>query len=85
MAAAVEVNAGQSIKNLPLIAIEQVTKSYFSGGVETKVLFGIELLVPHGDFFVGCFVYNTGFLHVPGRLKQRLSQAAGFISLRRHS
>lgn len=33
-----------------LIAIEQVSKSYFSGGVETKVLFGIDLQVPHGDF-----------------------------------
>ena len=33
-----------------LIAIRQVTKSYFSGGVETKVLHGIDLQVPRGDF-----------------------------------
>lgn len=33
-----------------LIDIHQVTKSYFSGGVETRVLFGIDLLVPRGDF-----------------------------------
>ena len=34
----------------PLIDIQQITKSYFSGGVETKVLFGIDVQVPHGDF-----------------------------------
>jgi putative ABC transport system ATP-binding protein len=34
----------------PLIAIRGVTKSYFSGSVETKVLFGIDLAVPRGDF-----------------------------------
>lgn len=33
-----------------LIAIRQVTKSYFSGGVETRVLHGIDLQVPRGDF-----------------------------------
>ncbi|MBW8901370.1 MAG: ABC transporter ATP-binding protein [Massilia sp.] len=33
-----------------LIDIRQVTKSYFSGSVETKVLFGIDLEVPRGDF-----------------------------------
>lgn len=33
-----------------LIDIRQITKSYFSGGVETKVLFGIDLNVPQGDF-----------------------------------
>ncbi len=35
---------------LRLIDIRNVTKSYFSGGVETPVLFGIDLAVPHGDF-----------------------------------
>ena len=34
----------------PLIDIRGVTKSYFSGGVETPVLFGIDLAVPRGDF-----------------------------------
>ncbi|NHZ98849.1 ABC transporter ATP-binding protein [Massilia sp. CCM 8734] len=34
----------------PLIDIRQVTKSYFSGSMETQVLFGIDLLVPRGDF-----------------------------------
>ena len=34
----------------PLIDIRAVTKSYFSGSVETKVLFGIDLTVPRGDF-----------------------------------
>ena len=33
-----------------LIAIDKVTKSYFSGGVETKVLHGINVHVPRGDF-----------------------------------
>jgi putative ABC transport system ATP-binding protein len=33
-----------------LIEINNVTKSYFSGSVETQVLFGIDLLVPRGDF-----------------------------------
>jgi putative ABC transport system ATP-binding protein len=33
-----------------LIDIRQVTKSYFSGSMETQVLFGIDLLVPRGDF-----------------------------------
>jgi len=33
-----------------LIDIRQVTKSYFSGSVETQVLFGIDLDVPRGDF-----------------------------------
>ena len=33
-----------------LIDIRQVTKSYFSGSVETPVLFGIDLAVPRGDF-----------------------------------
>jgi len=33
-----------------LIAIRQVSKSYFSGGVETKVLHGIDVQVPRGDF-----------------------------------
>ena len=33
-----------------LIDIRQVTKSYFSGNVETQVLFGIDLAVPRGDF-----------------------------------
>lgn len=33
-----------------LIEIQNVTKSYFSGSVETQVLFGIDLLVPRGDF-----------------------------------
>ena len=33
-----------------LIDIRAVTKNYFSGGVETKVLFGIDLQVPQGDF-----------------------------------
>jgi putative ABC transport system ATP-binding protein len=34
----------------PLIDIRGVTKSYFSGSVETKVLFGIDLSVQRGDF-----------------------------------
>ncbi|HEU4372902.1 MAG TPA: ABC transporter ATP-binding protein [Telluria sp.] len=34
----------------PLIDIRGVTKSYFSGSVETRVLFGIDLTVPRGDF-----------------------------------
>lgn len=34
----------------PLIDIRQVSKSYFSGGVETKVLFGIDLRICRGDF-----------------------------------
>lgn len=34
----------------PLIDVLQVSKSYFSGGVETKVLFGIDLRIGHGDF-----------------------------------
>jgi putative ABC transport system ATP-binding protein len=34
----------------PLIDIRAVSKSYFSGSVETKVLFGIDLNVPRGDF-----------------------------------
>jgi putative ABC transport system ATP-binding protein len=50
MVAAVSKNMEKPEKNSSLIAIEQVTKSYFSGGVETKVLFGIDLHVPHGDF-----------------------------------
>ncbi|WP_394778309.1 ABC transporter ATP-binding protein [Undibacterium sp.] len=33
-----------------LIDIRGVTKSYFSGSVETQVLFGIDLAVPRGDF-----------------------------------
>ena len=33
-----------------LIDIRAVTKSYFSGNVETQVLFGIDLTVPRGDF-----------------------------------
>jgi putative ABC transport system ATP-binding protein len=33
-----------------LIDIRQVTKSYFSGSVETQVLFGVDLAVPRGDF-----------------------------------
>ena len=33
-----------------LIDIRDVTKSYFSGGVETAVLFGVDLQVPRGDF-----------------------------------
>ncbi|WP_371868126.1 ABC transporter ATP-binding protein [Duganella levis] len=33
-----------------LIDIRQVTKSYFSGSVETQVLHGIDLAVPRGDF-----------------------------------
>ena len=33
-----------------LIDIRNVTKSYFSGSVETQVLFGIDLAVPRGDF-----------------------------------
>jgi putative ABC transport system ATP-binding protein len=33
-----------------LIEIANVTKSYFSGTVETQVLFGIDLTVPRGDF-----------------------------------
>ncbi|MBY0572468.1 MAG: ABC transporter ATP-binding protein [Undibacterium sp.] len=38
------------LANGPLIDIRHVTKSYFSGDVETQVLFGIDLVVPHGDF-----------------------------------
>ncbi|WP_426176535.1 ABC transporter ATP-binding protein [Massilia sp. TWR1-2-2] len=34
----------------PLIDIRSVTKSYISGSIETKVLFGIDLQVPRGDF-----------------------------------
>jgi len=34
----------------PLIDLRTVSKSYFSGSVETKVLFGIDLQVPRGDF-----------------------------------
>jgi len=34
----------------PLIALSRVTKSYFSGNVETRVLFGIDLSVNAGDF-----------------------------------
>ncbi len=33
-----------------LIALQGVTKSYFSGGVETRVLHGIDVQVPRGDF-----------------------------------
>ncbi|QJD94038.1 ABC transporter ATP-binding protein [Duganella dendranthematis] len=33
-----------------MIDIRQVTKSYFSGSVETQVLHGIDLAVPRGDF-----------------------------------
>lgn len=33
-----------------LIALSNVTKSYFSGGIETQVLFGIDLSVSTGDF-----------------------------------
>ena len=33
-----------------LIDIRNVTKSYFSGGVETQVLHGVDLHVPRGDF-----------------------------------
>jgi putative ABC transport system ATP-binding protein len=33
-----------------LIDIRNVSKSYFSGSVETPVLFGIDLQVPRGDF-----------------------------------
>ncbi|MET3133885.1 putative ABC transport system ATP-binding protein [Oxalobacteraceae bacterium GrIS 1.11] len=33
-----------------LIDIRNVSKSYFSGGIETPVLFGIDLSVPRGDF-----------------------------------
>ena len=36
--------------NQNLIEISQVCKSYFSGSVETPVLFGIDLTVPRGDF-----------------------------------
>jgi putative ABC transport system ATP-binding protein len=34
----------------PLIHLAQVRKSYWSGGLETQVLHGIDLDVPHGDF-----------------------------------
>ncbi|WP_371866142.1 ABC transporter ATP-binding protein [Duganella radicis] len=37
-------------ENALLIDIRQVTKSYFSGSVETQVLFGVDLAVPRGDF-----------------------------------
>jgi putative ABC transport system ATP-binding protein len=40
------VNGG----NAALIDISGVTKSYFSGPVETPILFGIDLRVPRGDF-----------------------------------
>jgi putative ABC transport system ATP-binding protein len=43
------VNAPASGGQL-LIDIRQVTKSYYSGSVETKILFGIDLAVPRGDF-----------------------------------
>jgi putative ABC transport system ATP-binding protein len=33
-----------------LIDIRAVTKSYFSGNIETPVLFGIDMAVPRGDF-----------------------------------
>ena len=33
-----------------LIDISAVTKSYFSGNIETPVLFGIDMAVPRGDF-----------------------------------
>jgi putative ABC transport system ATP-binding protein len=33
-----------------LIDIRRVTKSYFSGNIETQVLHGIDLAVPRGDF-----------------------------------
>jgi putative ABC transport system ATP-binding protein len=33
-----------------LIDIRRVTKSYFSGSIETQVLHGIDLAVPRGDF-----------------------------------
>jgi putative ABC transport system ATP-binding protein len=33
-----------------LIDIRGVTKSYFSGSIETPVLFGIDMAVPRGDF-----------------------------------
>jgi putative ABC transport system ATP-binding protein len=42
-----------SVASVPagaLIDIRNVTKSYFSGGMETRVLHGIDLVVPHGDF-----------------------------------
>jgi putative ABC transport system ATP-binding protein len=39
-----------SVADGPLIDIRQVSKSYFSGSVETRVLFDIDLAVPRGDF-----------------------------------
>jgi putative ABC transport system ATP-binding protein len=36
--------------SVPLIDVRAVTKSYFSGGVETPVLFGIDLRVERGEF-----------------------------------
>ena len=42
--------AGSPLAQGNLIEIANVTKSYFSGQVETQVLFGIDLQVPRGDF-----------------------------------
>lgn len=36
--------------NSALISLKQVTKSYFSAGLETQVLHGIDMQVPRGDF-----------------------------------
>ena len=33
-----------------LISIRNLTKSYISGGIETKVLFGVDLSLDHGNF-----------------------------------
>lgn len=49
MTASNALNASSAMPKT-LIDIHQVTKSYFSGGIETQVLHGIDLLVPHGDF-----------------------------------
>lgn len=61
-----------------LIAIEKVTKSYFSGGVETKVLYGIDVKVPRGDFLAVMGQSGSGkstLMNILGCLDQATSGA----------
>ena len=49
-AASLTANMVRTGSSNDLIAIERVSKSYFAGGIETQVLFGIDLRVAPGDF-----------------------------------